>query len=465
MTRRNLAEEWKLEESGDERDEWKLEPAEQNAASQWQLRDAEQIATEWQPIDYQRERSSSGGNWVLPSLVGVALVAVIAYAAWIGLNRMGLLGTTAPPSVEPTEAAAVVETPVEPAATTAPTETPASPSPTPEPSPTPPPEPSPTPIPVLALQSATVNAVGGVNARREPNTTAEVIRILPQGERFLVIEDRTDWVQLAIGGGEVGWVAGEFVDRTSETVTYDVANQRRAQVGLPALAPPAAPAETTALTGTTPVTEAVTITETDPVTTGAAPPEAAPVTAAISATVNITVGLNSREEPNTTAPIVQLLAASSSYSAIARSADNQWVQLVLPDGSLAWAFAEFLALSGDIATLPVGPLAAPPAPAASPSLTGTTNVTSSAPVTGVIQVVSGVTASVTSLSGTDVRATPDLEGESLQLLPFDAVLPVIGRSADSQWIQVALEEGRVAWAPANTVSVNTDVTTLPVVNP
>jgi hypothetical protein len=181
--------------------------------------------------------------------------------------------------------------------------------------------------------------------------------------------------------------------------------------------------------------------------------------------VNITVGLNSREEPNTTAAIVQLLASGSSYSAIARSADNQWVQLVLPDGRPAWAFAEFLALSGDIATLPVGPLAAPPAPAASPPLTGTASVTSSVPVTGVIQAVSGVTASVTSLSGTDARATPDLEGESLQLLPFDAVLPVIGRSADSQWIQVALEEGRVAWAPASTVSVNTDVATLPVVNP
>jgi uncharacterized protein YgiM (DUF1202 family) len=464
MTKRNLAEEWKLEDAGDERDEWKLEPAEQNAASQWQLRDSEQTATEWQPIDYQREQSRGGGNWVLPSLVGVALVAVVAYAVWIGLNRMGLLGTTDLPAAQPPEATPVAETtPAEPAATLAPTDTPPPPSPTPEPSPTLPP-PSPTPIPVLSLQSAVVNAVGGVNARREPNTTAEVIRVLAQGERFLVTEDRTDWAQLAIGGGELGWVAGEFVDRTSETVTYEEANQRRAQVGLPALAPPAAPAETAPLTGTSPVTEAVTITGTTPVTTGASPP-AAPATTAISATVNITVGLNAREEPNTTATIVQLLASGSTYSAVARSADNQWVQLVLPDGRLAWAFAEFLALNGDIATLPVGPLAAPSAPAASVSLTETTPITSSVSVTGVVQAVSGVTASVTSLSGTNARAMPDLEQETLQLLPFDAVVPVIGRNADGQWIQVALEEGRVAWVLANTVSVNSDIASLPVVSP
>ena len=114
MSRRNLADEWRLEEQDVPADQWKLEPAEQNAIAQWQLRDEAGGVdpNEWQPVSYTRERREPRVNWVLPSLVGIALVAVIAYVAWIALERAGLFGPVAP-APTPTSAAAVATEPGE----------------------------------------------------------------------------------------------------------------------------------------------------------------------------------------------------------------------------------------------------------------------------------------------------------------------------------------------------------------
>lgn len=463
MSRRNLADEWRLEDQEAPTDQWKLEPAEQNAIAQWELRDEAGGGVDpgdWQPVAYSRERREPRGNWVLPSLVGVALVAVIAYVAWIALERAGLFGPVAPVATPTSVAAVVPEPEVEVEPTPIAIDTP-PPTPTLEPPPTPTLEPTATPLPLVNLESIVVTGLGGVNARSEPNLQGEILQVLLQDEAtYLVVADQADWIQIALPDQRLAWVAAEFVQRRSETVLIEEANRRRAAVGLPLLAVPE---------GAAPLEEGPGVEPGDAVTT--TPPIAAPV--AISVTINITAGLNAREAPDLGGTVVQLLAGNTTYSAFARTEDNQWVQILLPDGRLAWVATQFVTLGGDLQSLSTEPatlesitrattaLAPPAAP-----ITTTTPLTPSTEITPTVtQVVDGVTASVTNLAGANARATPDREAETTQLLSFGGVLPVVGRSADGEWVQVTLEEGRLAWVLVNAVTLSGDVASLPIVTP
>ena len=137
MSDQNTADNWRLEDTGKTGKQWKLQETEQNRISQWQLQDDGYDEAGWQPVAYERESRQQGGGWVLPSLVGLALVAVVAYGAWIGLTQINPISgfnfgsilsvatatplpTTAPVVSEPlpTETLAVV---VNPTATVAPT--------------------------------------------------------------------------------------------------------------------------------------------------------------------------------------------------------------------------------------------------------------------------------------------------------------------------------------------------------
>src|SRR5262249_930929 len=145
----------------------------------------------------------------------------------------------------------------------------------------------------------------------------------------------------------------------------------------------------------------VTSTVTSTVTTGS--PTA---NTAVTATINISTGLNARIAPTTTAPLVKLLNNEARYKVIGRSSDGQWLQVRLEDGTGGWIFAHYVIVSGNLNAVPV-PLSA--APTALP--TGTFPRTlPSAPTAA--PTAPGVkpgeaTATVTSLSGANVRAIPD----------------------------------------------------------
>jgi uncharacterized protein YgiM (DUF1202 family) len=47
-------------------------------------------------------------------------------------------------------------------------------------------------------------------------------------------------------------------------------------------------------------------------------------------------------------------------------------------------------------------------------------------------------------------------------VPNGAVLPAVGRSADSQWIQVRLPDGRLAWMARTVINVSDNIDTAPV---
>ena len=480
MSEQNTADNWRLEDTGDTLDQWKLQEAEQNQAEQWQLQRTRPDEVGWQPVDYERQ-GTRRGSWVLPFLVGIALVAVFAYGVWIGLGTLGITDISsliAPVQTAPTPqpVAVAAQDATATAAVAAPIAAPTATA-TVAPTDTPPPLPSPTPEPLkVEQQIVRITNQYGVNARREPSTEGELVQVLQQGQEFVVTEDRGDgWLQVALPSAELVWISSDFAEKRSELVPLEIANQRRAALNLPPLTAADAITDTAGtavavaitptvatqpITSTQPLSETAAITETAPTTvtqpitsTLVVTTPAPAVVTAITGTVTITAGLNARSEPTTTAQAVVLLNGGTVLTITGRSADSQWLQVRLDDGTLAWVFAEFVEISPTSA----------PAPVANPD--ATTPLTTSVPTTTTGTTTGeGISASVKSLSGANARLSPDRNAQSAEVIAYDTVLAVRGRTANNEWLQVEYQ-GELLWVLVSTVSVSTDLATLPVVTP
>jgi hypothetical protein len=90
----------------------------------------------------------------------------------------------------------------------------------------------------------------------------------------------------------------------------------------------------------------------------AATPEASafPISApAITVTNAGTAAVNLRSEPDMNAPQAGLLGAQISAIALGKTADDQWIQVLMPDkpDQTAWVYAQLIQLSAPILSLPV----------------------------------------------------------------------------------------------------------------
>ncbi|MCE7983829.1 MAG: SH3 domain-containing protein [Caldilinea sp. CFX5] len=492
MSEQNTADNWRLEDTGETLDQWKLQEAEQTQMAQWQLQRSRAAEAGWQPVDYERQ-APRRGSWVLPSLVGVALVAVFAYGVWIGLGALGMtnLANSFPDSLTgaatPTAAAVAVADPGADATATALAAVPPTPEPTATatmpPTNTPTPEPTATPEPPKVEQVIVrITAAGGLNGRREPSPAGEVAQVLPVGQEFYSPEQRDDgWMQVALETKELLWISSDptLVQIRSELMPLDVVNERRAALGLPPLDASAAVSGTVAglvdtapraggtLTATTPVesTPGVTTTQLPTVTQPLTPPlvtqpTTPTVALVITGTVNITAGLNARSVPTTTGEAVSLLVGGDVVTITGRSADSQWLQIRLADNTEAWVFAQYI----DIRSTPVTP------PATTAPITPTTPVTTTPAITtSVPSPPTGgtgqtATASVNSLGGANARLQPDRNLDAVSLVPYDTVLTVRGRSANNEWLQVDYQNQTV-WVLVTTVSLSANLESIPVVTP
>jgi len=420
---------------------------------------------------------------VLPLLVGLALIAVFSYGVWIGLGTLGITDfniASLLPSLqtEPTPTVVAAVAPIgdttpeaEIATTVAPTATadavvetaPATPVP------------SPTPAPLLVTeQIVRITNQYGINARREPSVDGELIRILEQGGEYLVIEARADgWVQIAMSATEQAWVSTEFVEIRAEEVLVEAANQRRAALSLPLLADttaqPATPEQSAAISATATVTSqsmgTQTITGTQPITErGALTVPVAGVE--ITGTVNITAGLNARSAPVTNTLPIELLGGGVVITVTGRSADGAWLQARSDENAEIWVFSEYIDLAVAVDTLPIAtPGVVPSLPGATTAVTTTTDVTTTVPLTDTAgQSTEEPTASVSSLSGANARLAPDRNAGSFAVVPYNIVLPVLGRTANDEWLQVEYQ-GQSVWVLVSTVSLTVDLATLPIVTP
>lgn len=84
--------------------------------------------------------------------------------------------------------------------------------------PAPPPSPAPEPAPVAEAPKTTESVVGTVrvtatalNVRAEASTDADVVAQVRKGQRLDVLGNGSDWVNVRLASGEVGWVSARFV--------------------------------------------------------------------------------------------------------------------------------------------------------------------------------------------------------------------------------------------------------------
>jgi len=467
MSKDNSLKNWQLQEAGRASDQWQLQETEK-ALRYMQLQEvAGGITPEgWQPVEYQRQ-ARQGASWVLPSLAIVAVLAVGGYVGWLGLSRMsGAPAAASTATAQPAAGAgaAITETVTAPTPTIEPTMTPTPASPTPTLEPTPIPSPA-----LVERVSGTVNTDAGVNARKSPSTDGELIRLVVKDETMLVVDDQGDWLQVILPDNTVAFVSSEFVSKTTDLTSLDELNAARTAAGLESIAPipPVAPS---AIVASLPVT--------------------------VVADPNAIV----RVEPLAESAVIMTFEKGTQLVATQRSPDGKWIKVELENDQAGWMIAGFLeAGDGDLAALFDGTTVATVAPEVvapnteSPTatlpltstevLTGTTAETPSleitpadpplgltislivptAPFTNVAP-ISGPALSITATGGANARQTPGIDGAVIGVIPEGAVLPVVGRNADTTWLVVSLPDEQLAWVSREVVSMSDNGVNAPVLD-
>ena len=444
---------WKLEEGNEPLERWKLQDSEQSARH-LQLQEGTESAAGWQPVEYTRAAARPGSrNWLLPSIVVVALLIALAYVGYVGFEGLGGLASSAvgpdatPATVEPAAA--------EPAAAT---ELPASEEPTAEaggevaedPTATPEP-PTATPLPTLTPQLVTVrvgtvNELSGVNARRAATTTAEIVRMLGNGEKVTVVRQEGEWLQVILSDNQSGWAWAEYIDQAvGDQMTLEAWNAVLAAAGL------------------SPVTEIAPVD---------APAAAVPVDLALSLTVIADPGATVRVEPSTQAAVAGQALLGTAVSASGRTEAADWLLVTLPEGSRGWIAADLVG-GGEERTrlavvrsdLLVEEGSAPEAGVTAgeePFVLQRNAAVPPAPYTNTLPAI-GPAIAVSETLGVRTRTAPTLTAEVSSILPDGAVLPVAGRTADGAWVQVTLPDNQRVWVFAEVVNLSSDIASAPLI--
>lgn len=319
--------------------------------------------------------------------------------------------------------------------------------------------PTPTPSPALGEAppvaapisvTLTISAVNGLNVRTTPEIAADIVSLLENGATVDVIGRYVDgnWYRVRLPDGSEGWVASEFVVLNGDPA------------GLPVTRLEELPLRTPAPT----ITPTVAAGEATPV------PPPAPYVATLEAGVTGVVvptanGVNVRTEPNTEAAVIETVPLNAALPAVGRSADALWIMVELPGGGRGWLFRAAIIPNASLDDLPVteGEAAATPAatPAAGTPEAATPEATPEAGTTPAPS-AAGATATVSSIVA-PIYAQASTEAERLEVVPRGTAMAVSGRNEDGSWVQVLSRGGAVGWAPAGSVSVNVEITTLPVV--
>lgn len=122
----------------------------------------------------------------------------------------------------------------------------------------------------------------------------------------------------------------------------------------------------------------------------------------------------------------------------------------------------------EVTSAPVDPTAVPVVePTVVPVAEATTEPVAQPTAVDVTPVIPGASSSVTvtisAESGMNVRSGPSTATTALTALPNGAVVPAVGRSADSQWVQIFLADLKVnGWVFASLVTIEGDMAALPI---
>jgi uncharacterized protein YraI len=149
---------------------------------------------------------------------------------------------------------------------------------------------------------------------------------------------------------------------------------------------------------------------------------------ALTATVVRASVLNVRAAPYLGAPRVGRVLRGQTYAIVGRDEDARWFLLQL-SGTQAWAWGYYLFVNGNEFNAPVvGNFATAGGQVAQSSVTVQTNATMR------------------------LRAQPNILSEQIGRVPWGDLLPVIGRTAGNDWLQVVFR-GTTGWVATSYVEI------------
>ena len=166
---------------------------------------------------------------------------------------------------------------------------------------------------------------------------------------------------------------------------------------------------------------------------GAAPPAPTPAPTGPTAVV-ITGALNVRSGPGLGYSVVTTIYNGHTVTMIGRNAAGGWVKVRLTTGQEGWVNAVYISPNVAISSLPV---------LGTPTLT----------VVGVVNTGS-----------LNVRSGPGTSYTATAVLYQGAVVGLLGRNADGNWLKVQLYSGHVGWANASYIQANVTISSLPIVS-
>jgi len=200
------------------------------------------------------------------------------------------------------------------------------------------------------------------------------------------------------------------------------------------------------------------------------------------AVVNSPFGVNSRSAADTNAPVIRVLENGEELFVFGQQ--GNWIELFVADtpltegqtlsGTVGFAATEFFTVSTKQITQGLRdqilayagklPTATPEAAApVVPPAAGGTSITETASTSSTTSTAPVLTVTINAINGVNVRRQAASDDTNvIRLLENGTVLPAIGRSADSKWIQVALPDGLSGWISADFLVPSADIATLPV---
>lgn len=160
-----------------------------------------------------------------------------------------------------------------------------------------------------------------------------------------------------------------------------------------------------------------------------------------NATVNANF-LNVRNGPGAEFGIIATLARGEALTLIGRNANSTWIQVVIPNGTTGWVNGSFLFSNISYANLPIAGFSqqVPPAPQPVPIVSGTAFVTA---------------------NFLNLRSGPAANFDIVTRLNRGQQLNLVGRNADSRWVQVNIPGGASGWVSGRYLSSTVPFNSLP----
>ena len=322
-------------------------------------------------------------------------------------------------------------------------------------------------IPSAAVTAASLNVYAG------PGTNFAVIATSLQGHvvHMLARNQDASWVRVRIFSGQVGWVSAASIQPNMPISNLPVVGATAPPVPGPITDPAhtrslyAGPASTFNIVGTVHQGQNVTLLGRNsqgnwvkvlldsgvqgwvsaslvhssvplfslPIVDGiVTPPQPAPQPPQGPTAVVTTGALNVRSGPGIGYSSIIVIRQGQVVSLLGRNNDNSWVKVRVSTGQEGWVNASLIQANVAIGSLPVVPV---------PTLSAVATVN-----TGAV----------------NVRTGPGINFPSTAVAYQGQTVTLLGRNANSSWVQVRLANGHVGWVNTSLVQPNVSVSTLPV---